>query len=134
MPNLARLTELQEMTISACILKSLPERIVELSTLHIEGPAAAASTSETETRDVLVICSTLKAWPLPYLEDFKVRIGQVDILLSNYWQKLGLPSEAETWSNASTLDFLCVQQLKVAAFASGLQKLLWCCLCRVKAQ
>ena len=33
MPNLSRLTELQELTISACMLKRLPERILELSAL-----------------------------------------------------------------------------------------------------
>ena len=124
MPNLARLTSLQELTISACILGrlKLPERIVELSALiklHIQVPAA----DEAEAAlSFPVMCRALKAWPLTCLEDFKVRVGQVDFRLSNYWQQLGLPSEAATWSTASTLDFLRVQQLKVAAFASGLQK------------
>ncbi len=40
--------------------------------------------------------------------------------MSTCWQALGLPAAAADWSNATTLEFFRVQQLKVAAFASGM--------------
>ena len=41
-------------------------------------------------------------------------------LLSTCWRSVGLPAAAADWTNAMTLDYLCVQQQKVAAFASGI--------------
>jgi hypothetical protein len=42
------------------------------------------------------------------------------LLLSTCWRALGLQAAAADWTNAMTLDYLRVQQQKVAAFASGM--------------
>ena len=88
-----------------------------------------------QARDVLAIGRALKAWPLPLLHD--VDFYDVDIYddnddeekmrLSTCWRALGLPAEAADWTNAMTLDYLRVQQQKVAAFAA------WCGVGRVVA-
>jgi hypothetical protein len=74
-----------------------------------------------QARDVLAIGRAIKAWPLPLL-----RVGDVDeddvmhFRLSTCWRALGLPAAAAGWTNTMTLDYLRVQQQKVAAFASGM--------------
>ena len=88
-----------------------------------------------QARDVLAIGRALKAWPLPLLHvvDFYDDIDYHDELseeehadaeenlrLSTCWRALGLPAAAADWSNAMTIDYLRVQQQKVAAFASGM--------------
>ena len=40
--------------------------------------------------------------------------------LSTCWRALGLPAAAAGWTNKMTLDYLRLQQQKVAAFASGM--------------
>jgi Leucine-rich repeat (LRR) protein len=125
-PDLGRLTELQELSLKNCRLQKLPLRIVQLSALiklnifHSSSGIYAAAGSEAVTRDVLAIGRALKAWPLPNLVDFSFQVGRDDISLSMCWRELGLPAEAAAWNNAATLDFLRLQQHKVAAFASGL--------------
>jgi len=65
---------------------------------------------------VVVICCSLKAWPLPSLVDF------------DYWQDIGeicckaliLPPLAAGWTNTAVLQHWRVQQHKVMAFGSGL--------------
>ena len=70
--------------------------------------------------DVLAIGRALRAWPLPLLLDVQDDHARYGIRLSTCWQALGLPAAAADWSNATTLEFLRVQQHKVAAFASGM--------------
>jgi len=65
---------------------------------------------------VVVICCSLKAWPLPFLVDF------------DYWQDIGeicckaliLPPLAAGWTNTAVLQHWRVQQHKLMAFGSGL--------------
>ena len=76
-----------------------------------------------QARDVLAIGRALKAWTLPLLH--VVDVGEADdaeekMRLSTCWRALGLPAAAADWSNAMTIDYLRVQQQKVAAFASGM--------------
>jgi hypothetical protein len=130
MPDLTKLTALQTLRILRCSgLSMLSERILELSALkelHIFAEADEAAGAELEAemmRDVLAIGRALKAWPLPFLVILEVRFGSfkwAEIRLSRCWRALGLPTEAAAWSNSETLDFLRVQQHKVAVFASGL--------------
>ena len=70
--------------------------------------------------DVVAIGRALRAWPLPLLLDVRDDDAEYGIRLSTCWQALGLPAAAADWSNATTLEFLRVQQHKVAAFASGM--------------
>eukprot|EP00802_Teleaulax_amphioxeia_P021194 Tamp_21529.p1 GENE.Tamp_21529~~Tamp_21529.p1 ORF type:complete len:167 (+),score=34.90 Tamp_21529:609-1109(+) len=87
--------------------------------------------------DVLAIGRALRAWPLPLLRevhadgarplpifralrDVHADDAQSCIRLSTCWQALGLPAAAADWSNATTQDFVRVQQRKLAAFASGM--------------
>jgi hypothetical protein len=92
-----------------------------------------------QARDVLAIGRALKAWPLPLLNVVEVydwlncndelsfvlseeehADAEENLRLSTCWRALGLPAAAADWSNAMTLDYLRVQQQKVAAFASGM--------------
>jgi hypothetical protein len=86
-----------------------------------------------QARDVLAIGRVLKAWPLPLLhvvdvyDDDKNGLSEEEhadaeenLRLSKCWRALGLPAAAADWTNAMTLDYLRVQQQKVAAFASGM--------------
>ena len=86
-----------------------------------------------QARDVLAIGRALKAWTLPLLhvvdvyDDDKNGLSEEEhadaeenLRLSKCWRALGLPAAAADWTNAMTLDYLRVQQQKVAAFASGM--------------
>jgi hypothetical protein len=91
--------------------------------------------SAVQARDVLAIGRAIKAWPLPLLHvvDFYDDIDYHDELseeehtdaeenlrLSTCWRALGLPAAAADWSTTMTIDYLRVQQQKVAAFARGM--------------
>ena len=69
---------------------------------------------------LLAISRCLKAWPLPLLFDFKFKVEEWEISVGRFSHALGLPEEAKTWDNKTTLDFFRMQQLKMTAFASGL--------------
>ena len=65
---------------------------------------------------MLAIGRALKAWPLPLLHV----VAEENLRLSTCWRALGLPAAAAGWTNKMTLDYLRLQQQKVAAFASGM--------------
>jgi len=65
--------------------------------------------------DALAIARSLKAWPLPYLVQRNYRME-----FNICWQALGLPPAAAGWDDNAVLQYWCVQQHKVVAFASGL--------------
>ena len=73
-----------------------------------------------QARDVLAIGRALKAWPLPLLRVVDVNLNDENLRLSTCWRALGLPAAAAGWTNKMTLDYLRLQQQKVAAFASGM--------------
>ena len=86
-----------------------------------------------QAEDVLAIGRALKAWPLPLLRVVEVCVydyeelseeehadAEENLRLSTCWRALGLPAAAAGWTNTMTLDYLRVQQQKVAAFASGM--------------
>ena len=82
--------------------------------------------------DVHALGRALKAWPLPLLynildaPEYCNKYYSDRIRLSafwKFWQILRLPTAAEDWTNARTLDFFRMQQHKVAVFASGMHVL-----------
>jgi len=135
--------EVRELAMRSSRLAVVPEWVGELTRLEAlevsgvdnERNTLLKSLPALQARDVLAIGRALKAWPLPLLHD--VDFYDVDIYddnddeekmrLSTCWRALGLPAEAADWTNAMTLDYLRVQQQKVAAFAA------WCGVGRVVA-
>jgi len=77
--------------------------------------------------DVLSIGRSLKAWPLPLLEntyqslDLPIMPNEyLPINLKQCWQTLGLLPEAAGWDDTEILEHWRLQQQKVVAFAGGL--------------
>jgi len=112
--------------------RSLP-CLQQLQVLRLRASDAYQSLVALQARDVLAIGRALKAWPLPLLRVFEVFVDDYEELseeehadaeeslrLSTCWRALGLPAAAAGWTNTMTLDYLRVQQQKVAAFASGM--------------
>ena len=76
---------------------------------------------------MLALGRALKAWPLPLLNGIIDNLGG-DVDFDKCWQELGLPTPYnQFWrthinTSCDSLAFFRVQQKKVAAFASGIQK------------
>ena len=92
-----------------------------LESLSVEGAG---------NRDMLRLGRSLQKWPLPRLRCLEMvgryfcRVpyeqdpaGFVD--LNECWQQMGLPEEANGWSNEQILDYFRAQQNKLEAFMSG---------------
>ena len=95
-------------------LTALSRSLPCLQQLQVLGLGASGVVA-LQAGDVLAIGRALKAWPLPLLHDVEGLLR-----LSTCWRALGLPAAAAGWTNTMTLDYLRVQQQKVAAFASGM--------------
>ena len=99
--------------------RSLP-CLQQLQVLRLRASDADRGLVALQARDVLAIGRALKAWPLPLLRVVDVNLNDENLRLSTCWRALGLPAAAAGWTNTMTLDYLRVQQQKVAAFASGM--------------
>jgi len=112
--------------------RSLP-CLQQLQVLRLRASDVDQGLVALQARDVLAIGRALKAWPLPLLRVVEVRVydhedlseeehadAEESLRLSTCWRALGLPAAAAGWTNTMTLDYLRVQQQKVAAFASGM--------------
>jgi hypothetical protein len=112
--------------------RSLP-CLQQLQVLLLRASDADQGYVALQARDVLAIGRALKAWPLPLLRVVEVCVcdyeelsevehadAEESVRLSTCWRALGLPAAAAGWTNTMTLDYLRVQQQKVAAFASGM--------------
>jgi hypothetical protein len=112
--------------------RSLP-CLQQLQVLRLRASDVDQFLVALQARDVLAIGRALKAWPLPLLRVVEVFVDDYEELseeehadaeenlrLSTCWRALGLPAAAAGWTNTMTLDYLRVQQQKVAAFASGM--------------
>jgi len=91
-----------------------------LESLSVEGAG---------NRDMLRLGRSLQKWPLPRLRCLEMvgryfcRIPDPDCVglvhLNECWQQMGLPEEANGWSNEQILDYFRTQQNKIEAFMSG---------------
>jgi len=95
----------------------LPEMRL-LTHLHLEDNDYNQDLSE---QDNLVIGCYLKAWPPPFHVHCRISLSW-QFYLSEHWQVLGLPEEAqaEEWDLETILEHFRMQQDKMVAYASGL--------------
>ena len=143
MPCIEALTALHELCLDVAdyaqgsraftaLSRSLP-CLQQLQVLRLRASDADRGLVALQARDVLAIGRALKAWPLPLLRVFEVFVydheelseeehadAEENLRLSTCWRALGLPAAAADWSTTMTIDYLRVQQQKVAAFASGM--------------
>jgi len=139
MPCIEALTALHELRLDVAdyaqgsrAFTALSRSLPCLQQLQVLGLGASGVVA-LQAGDVLAIGRALKAWPLPLLRVVEVFVDDYDELseeehadaeeslrLSTCWRALGLPAAAAGWTNTMTLDYLRVQQQKVAAFASGM--------------
>ena len=81
-------------------------------------------------QDMLRLGRSLQKWPLPRLRRLEMagryfcRVPYEQdpagfVYLNECWQQIGLPEEANAWSNEQILDYFRAQQKKIEAFMSG---------------
>ena len=82
-------------------------------------------------QDMLRLGRSLQKWPLPRLRRLEMagryfcRVPYEQdpagfVYLNECWQQIGLPEEANAWSNEQILDYFRAQQKKIEAFIEWL--------------
>jgi len=108
------MTDLRKLSIYVHVvgISTLACALSALSVLH----HLELNTGMSSNHEILIICLSLKVWPLPFLLDFDCcqDIGEI------FCKTLMLSPQSAGWTNAAVLQQWCVQQYKVLAFGLGM--------------